>query len=119
MADLPTGMDDGEVRTDREVQGDRRKYDRNERVSPMIDPSPGPPTPHAEYSTVHDPNCCQVCRQVFPNIREKAIHVTLAHDLGRSGSDQTLKFAACEACGRRVYISLDTCECGQPMKRSW
>lgn len=118
VADSPSSASDREVAAEGEPEREQAQPDGDHGVDPTVDALPGSP-PHAEYSTVHDPKCCQVCRQVFPTTREKGIHVTLAHDLGRSGKDHTLKFAACESCGRRTYTSLGICECGEPMKRSW
>jgi hypothetical protein len=68
-------------------------------------------------ATTHAPNVCQVCREEFDSPKAKAVHVTLEHDLRRTGGDsQTLKFAACVACGARTYLTLTHCECGQEMR---
>lgn len=60
----------------------------------------------------HSPTTCQVCRESFGSVTEKAVHVTLAHDLGRRGRDRTTRFAACPACSARVYEG-QMCECGR------
>lgn len=71
-------------------------------------------------ATAHAPNVCQVCMEVFDSPKEKAVHATLDHDLRRTGGDsETLKFAACTACGARTYIALGRCECGQEMTRAF
>lgn len=62
-------------------------------------------------STSHDSRTCQVCGERFDSITDKGIHVSTAHDLGRSGRDRTRKFIACR-CGTRTYLGMACETCG-------
>lgn len=75
-----------------------------------FDPNFEPPEPRREVT--HSPTTCQVCREPFATVTDKAVHVTLAHDLGRNGRDRTTRFSACPACSARVYEG-QVCECGR------
>ncbi len=63
--------------------------------------------------TSMDGKTCSVCGAKFSTNTEKGIHVTLEHDLRRTGgTDQTRPFIACN-CGERTFIG-ETCEgCGK------
>jgi hypothetical protein len=65
-------------------------------------------------------HACQVCPATFPTITEHMVHVSLEHNIRRTGgTDRTRRYWSCRSCGIGHHHDGAPCtHCGQAWRGS-